>query len=139
MPNSNSINRRLCIIGESDPFLARLLQRFAEKVGMREVQHARTGDEVMDLVQHNRPALIIMEPELPGKLRGWEAVRLLKTGVGFADIPLMICAWLEKEEALALTGSVAAYLQKPDLHYKDFAAAVELAGVKAMPDTPDRG
>jgi DNA-binding response OmpR family regulator len=138
MPNSNSTNRRLCIIGESDPFLARLLQRFAEKAGMQ-VQPARTGDEVIELVQRDKPALIILEPELPGKLRGWEAARLLKAGTGVGDIPLLICAWLKREEALALTGPVAAYLPKPDLHYRDFAAALELAGVKNAPKAPDRG
>jgi response regulator RpfG family c-di-GMP phosphodiesterase len=97
MSNSKPTNKRPCIIGESDPFLARLLQRFAKK-GVMRVQPARTGDEVMELVQRNKPALIILEPELPGKLRGWEAARLLKAGDEIARIPLMICAWLKKRK-----------------------------------------
>ena len=119
MPNPDQTTNRLCIIGESDPFLTRLLQRFAEKSGLR-VQSARTGDEVLALAQQDRPALVILEPELPGKTRGWEAAPALKA----SDIPLMVCAWLKKDEALALTGPVSAYLQKPDLHYADFVAAL---------------
>lgn len=137
MPNSDSSNQRLCIIGESDPFLARLLQRFVEKYGIQ-VQLARTGDEVMELVQRGRPVLIILEPELPGKLRGWEAARFLKSTAEVADVPLMICTWLKKDEAISLTGPVAAYLQKPDLHFKDFAAALEIAGIKTEPQSSNR-
>jgi hypothetical protein len=80
----------------------------------------------MELIRDGKPALLILEPELPGKLRGWVAARMLKASVDLAAIPLLICAWLDKEKALALTGPVSAYLQKPDLHYRDFEAALEL-------------
>lgn len=137
MPNFVSPDKRLCIIGESDPFLARLLQRFAEKDGMQ-VEVARTGEEVMELIRDGKPTLIILEPELPGKLRGWEAARMLKSSVDLAGIPLMICAWLDKEKALALAGSISAYLQKPDLHYRDFQVALELLGVRTGPESSSR-
>ena len=131
MSISDQTNKQLCIIGESDPFLARLLGRFAEKSGLR-VQSARTGEEVLHLAQRDRPVLVILEPELPGKLRGWEAARALRSSDQTGDIPLIICAWLKKDEALALAGPVSAYLQKPDLHYKDFAVALAAAGVKTL-------
>jgi two-component system, sensor histidine kinase ChiS len=129
MPKPESASLQICVIGESDPFLARLLERFAEKGGMR-TRLARTGDEVLALVQQHRPALVILEPELPGKLRGWEAARALRDDLETCCIPLLICAWLVKDQALALTGPVSAYLQKPDLHYQDFAAALAAAGLK---------
>jgi CheY-like chemotaxis protein len=136
MSNPDLTNKRLCIIGESDPFLARLLERFAEKSGLR-VQSARTGEEVLHLGQRDRPALVILEPELPGKLRGWEAARALRASDQTRDIPLIICAWLRKDEALALAGPVSAYLQKPDLHYEEFVAALAAAGVKTFSTESD--
>jgi CheY-like chemotaxis protein len=136
MPTSTPKNQPLCIIGESDQFLARLLQRFAEKSGLR-VQTASTGEELLDLLQNSNPALIILEPELPGKTRGWEANRAIRANSETSAIPLIACAWLDKEDALAFTGPVSAYLKKPDLHYEDFTEALSLAGVQTISKTED--
>jgi CheY-like chemotaxis protein len=136
MSNSTLTNKPLCIIGESDQFLARLLERFSEKSGLQ-VQFARTGDEVLALVQNHKPALVILEPELPGKTRGWEAIRAIRTNSQSEDIPLIVCAWLDKDDTLALTGPVSAYLKKPDLHFEDFAGALAAAGIKTINETND--
>lgn len=121
-------NQRLCLIGESDPFLARLLGRFAEKSGLV-VQFARTGDELFSLALAKTPALVILEPELPGKTRGWEVARALRATPQTGSLPILVCSWLEQDETEAVTGPVSAYLKKPDLHYKTFAAALLQAGV----------
>jgi len=128
---SHPQNQRLCLIGESDLFLARLLGRFAEKSGLV-VKFASTGDELVELALMEIPALIILEPELPGKLRGWDAAQDLKTRPQTCAIPLLVCSWQEKEQTMAITGPVSAYLKKPDLHYEDFAAALEMAGVQSL-------
>jgi DNA-binding response OmpR family regulator len=124
---------RLCVIGEADPFLARLLRRFAEKSGLRTLP-AQTGEDVLELARRERPVAIVLEPELPGKLRGWEAARVLETGADTCAIPVILCAWLDENEARALVGLAhpsmcVAYLRKPDLHYEDFTAALKAAGV----------
>jgi twitching motility two-component system response regulator PilH len=131
MLTSSPENKLLCIIAESDQFLARLLQRFAEKSGLR-VQIASTGEEMLELLQNSSPALIILEPELPGKTRGWEATRAIRTNSQTSEIPLIACAWLDKEDTLALTGPLSAYLKKPDLHFEDFAEALLAAGVETI-------
>lgn len=136
MPASTPKTKPLCIIGESDQFLARLLQRFAEKSGLR-VLFASTGEELLDLTQNNSPALIILEPELPGKTRGWEATRVIRANSQNVETPVIVCAWLEKEDTLAFTGPVSAYLKKPDLHYEDFVEALLVAGVKSASDSDD--
>lgn len=136
MSATSSQNQPLCIIGESDQFLASLLRRFAEKSGLY-VQFARTGEELLDLIQNSSPALIILEPELPGKTRGWEATHAIRTNPQTSEIPLIACAWLDKEEMLALTGPVSAYLKKPDLHYEDFVEALLAAGVKTICEQED--
>ena len=126
MPNLDQKNDRLCIIAESDPFMARLLQRFAEKSGLR-TQFARTGDDVLELAIR-RPALIVLDPELPGKVRGWEIAQSLRSDS--QPIPVIICSWFNKTDVLMLVGQISAYMQKPDLSYEDFADALKVAGVK---------
>src|SRR5262245_30460770 len=123
MSISTQKSQPLCIIGESDQFLSRLLQRFAEKSGLQ-VQFVRTGDEILDLLQKSKPVLIILEPELPGKTRGWEAIRAIRINSQTSEIPVIVCTWLDRDDTLAFTGPVSAYLQKPDLHYEDFVAAL---------------
>ncbi len=120
---------RLCIIGEADPFLARLLARFVDKSGLRSLQ-AQTGEAVLALAQAERPALILLEPELPGKLRGWEAARALGAAAGTAAIAIILCTWLEAGDAQALAGEAYVCLRKPDWHYEDFVAALAAAGVE---------
>ena len=129
----NQTQDRLCVIGEADPFLARLLERYLEKSGFQ-TRRAQTGEAVLNLVTRDRPVLIILEPELPGKVRGWEAVRTLKTDRVTGDIPIILCAWLKEDAAQALTGQAFAYLQKPDLHYEDFAAVLNSANIKTTLD-----
>ena len=135
MPNLDPKNDRLCVIAESDPFLARLLQRFAEKSGMR-IQLARTGDDVLELAKRS-PALIVLDPELPGKVRGWDAAHSLRFGNQTSAIPVIIFSWLKKPDVLKLVGQISAYLQKPDLSYEDFVEALKAAGVKVQ-DQPDK-
>ena len=128
MSKDNQKNGRLCLISESDPFLARRLQRFAEKSGLQ-IQSARTGEDLLDVARRDGPVLIIVDPELPGKLRGWQAVRALRADPATGPIAILICSWLKKPEALALVGQMPAYLQKPDLRYDDFVAVLAAAGM----------
>jgi DNA-binding response OmpR family regulator len=124
---------RICMIGETDPFVASLLQRFAETSGLQAVR-VQVGQDLPELAQQLTPEVIILEAELPGKLRGWEAALALKANAATAHIPIISCSWLPRDEASALIGDAAGYLQKPELHYEDFIAALSAAGVQPEPD-----
>ena len=119
---------KTCVIGEADPFIGRLLRRFAERSGLQ-VSRAELGQDVLEFVHQARPDVIILEPELPGQMRGWEAVRAIRSDPAGRNIPVVVCSWLTEAEARALIADVAGYLQKPDLHYADFAAVLKQAGV----------
>jgi CheY-like chemotaxis protein len=116
-----------CLIGEADPFLARLLQRFAETSGLR-IQRAQTGEDLLSLAHSGQPAVIVLDPELPGKVRGWDVAQALQAMEGDTPVPVILCSWLVASEAQALAGKPFPCLQKPDLHYEDFASALKLAG-----------
>ena len=122
---------RTCLIGESDPFIAQLLRRFSEESGLRPVQ-ARVGQDVLKLAQEQPPELVIIEPELPGTVRGWEAIQALRAKPDLCGTPVITCSWLRAADAATLVGAADGHLQKPDLHYQDFVAV--LCAVRAAPD-----
>ena len=53
------------------------IKPFAEKSGLI-TQFARTGDDVLELAKR-RPALIVLDPELPGKVRGCRSFTSLRS------------------------------------------------------------
>jgi len=120
---------KTCLIGESDPFIARLLLRFSEKSGLDPIQ-ARVGEEVLRLAQERPPCVIIVDPELPGRLRGWEAVHSLRQDSGLRHAAVITCSWLPAAQAAALVGVTKGHLQKPDLYYRDFLAMLEAIGLQ---------
>jgi len=119
---------KTCLIGESDPFIAQLLRRFSEKSGLDLVE-ARVGQDVLRLAREQSPELIIIEPELPGEVRGWEAIQAMRAEPGLRSTPVITCSWLHAADAAALVGTADGHLQKPELHYRDFLAVVRAIGV----------
>ncbi len=114
-----------CVIGEADPFMSMLLARFAQAAGLEPVQ-ARLGEDVCAFARQLQPAVIFLDGELPGNLRGWEAARKLKADADCRSIPVVSCSWRNEHDARALIEDAIAYLQKPELHYTDFTAALRL-------------
>ncbi len=131
--DSDPSDTRVCIVAEADPFLARLLLQFLEKSGFQ-IERAQTGESLLDLLDQRRPALIILDPELPGKTRGWEAFQKAKLRIGSSPIPIIICTWLKDDEVQALLGEPCVCLRKPELHYQDFRASLQQAGIRTVPD-----
>lgn len=120
--------KKKCVIGEADPFIARLLQRFSEESGLKAVR-AQNGSELVDLVEQEKPQLIIADVELPGTIRGWQAIIALRESHEYDHLPVITCSWLKAADAQSLVGAVAGHLQKPELHYVDFLKALKVAGI----------
>jgi CheY-like chemotaxis protein len=118
----------LCLLGESDWFLARLVSRFGTACGV-EMAQAEVGEELLSMARRLFPAVIITDPDLPGAQRGWQAVRTLQTDAQFAHIPIIAFTWLSREEACKRLGPAAGYLPKPDLPFEDFVTALSAAGI----------
>jgi len=119
----------MCVIGEADPFIARLLQRFAEESDLKTLC-AKNGRELVDLVEQEKPQLIIVDVELPGTIRGWQAINALRESPDFTHLPVITCSWLQAAEAQSLVGEASGHLQKPELHFKDFMAALKMASIE---------
>jgi CheY-like chemotaxis protein len=120
-----------CIVAEVDPFVAALLTRFLEENGWA-VTRVRTGQELLDLARKMSPLLVVLDPELPGMLRGWEVARTFKEDPVLSKIPIIACSWLDAAEVSALIGAhVFGHLQKPDLHYDEVSALLQRAYILA--------
>ncbi len=54
-----------------------------------EVIGARIGEEAINMVQTELPALILMDVRLPGRIDGLEAIRRIKAMPQLAHIPIL--------------------------------------------------
>lgn len=118
----------LCLLGESDWFLARLLTRFGEACGLQ-IAQAEVGEELLAMTRRLSPSLVITDPDLPGAQRGWQVVRALHADPRFATLPVIAFTWLNEQASRERLGPAAGYLPKPDVPFEDFVAAVSAAGI----------
>jgi CheY-like chemotaxis protein len=120
----------LCLIAESDIFVAQLLARFAEQAGFA-TEALSTGQELLDRLPQRSPSLLILDLELPGETRGWEALQMIRGRAEWQDLPILACSWLSQPDAEALAREPLHLLRKPELHYRDFLALTGAAGAVA--------
>jgi CheY-like chemotaxis protein len=118
----------LCLLGESDWFLARLLTRYGEACGL-EMAQAEVGEELFAMTRRLSPSLVIADPDLPGAQRGWQVVRALQADPRFAALPIIAFTWLDERETRKRLGAAAGYLPKPEVPFEDFVAALNAAGI----------
>ena len=133
---SEEIQSGTCLIAESDPFIAKLLVRYAEGSNLNCVR-AREGDDVVALAREKKPDVIILDAEFPGEKVGWEMMRALKSDEETQQIALIGCSWLSQSEVHTLAGSLIGFLQKPNISYSDFEEVIEAAGVLKSGISPE--
>jgi DNA-binding response OmpR family regulator len=104
----------------------------AEKSGFK-TKRAQTGEAILNLVHTEQPVLIVLEPDLPGKVRGWEVVLALRNNDENSQIAMILFSWLKKDDVEALVENEIIYLPKPDLNFEDFSNALVLAGIQTPP------
>ncbi len=114
------------MIAANDPNLIYLLQRYAEESGFGTVKTG-CGEDALTLAQNAKPAVIILEIELPGT-KSWDILRWLKSEPTTHNIPIVVYSWLDEEVCSQVEG-VAGYLQRSVL-YDDFLAVLKQAGVQ---------
>ncbi len=121
-------------LAEANPFITRLLQRFAEKKGL-DIINVQVGQDVLEIARREKPIVIILDPELPGKMRGWDVVRQLRKDVETHAIPIITCSWMDESAVKELTGELNGNLLKPEIHYEDFVSALKRAGVSDVAES----
>jgi DNA-binding response OmpR family regulator len=113
------------MIAANDPNITYLLQRYAEESGFQTVSVCE-GNDVLSLAHRTRPALIILDFELPGAA-GKKMLHGLHAEAATCQIPVIVYSGLD-EPPEDWDEGVAGYLPK-SVMYDDFVAVLEHTGV----------
>ncbi len=119
----------IMIVGEDSHF-CQLLRSYIRRSDYQ-TRFSHPNHQIVELVQQEQPALIILDVDVPGN-GGWLILRELKKHPAVCHIPVMVCSWLdEKERGLQEGGNV--YLRMPIL-FGDFVEALKEIGIKVNVD-----
>ena len=81
------MSNELILVVEDDPASRKLMRDVLEFKGYRS-QEAETAEDGLRLVGEKRPALILMDVQLPG-MSGIDALKLLRSAAETSDIPVI--------------------------------------------------
>jgi DNA-binding response OmpR family regulator len=108
------------ILGSEAHFIY-LVRYYTERSG-HQAFLAPIDEEAIALAEQERPAMIVLEPDLmlPASR---DLLRALKTGRATRDIPVVVCSWQDEDTSI-LASEADSYLQKP-VSYEGFLAALK--------------
>ena len=117
---------RTCLIAAYDPWLLQLLRVFTEESGFRVVQ-VHEAQDVLPMIEQVEPAAILLQIDLPGRVKGGELLHELNKNPHANQIPVVAFSW--QDECISeLPDGVAALLREP-VTYDAFVDALEKAGI----------
>jgi two-component system, sensor histidine kinase and response regulator len=101
------------LIVDDDQIMRHILRHLLESNGHL-VEEAADGLNIMELVSHTRPDLILLDAMIPG-MDGFEICRLLQTLPTNERVPVLIITALEEEEYVdrAFEAGAVDYVNKP--------------------------
>ena len=101
------------LLVEDNEMNRNMLSRRLERRGF-EIIEAENGEEAIDIVNTQRPALVLMDLSLP-VMDGWEATRRLKSTPISEDIPIIALTAhaMEQDRERSLNAGCDAYETKP--------------------------
>ncbi len=110
---------------ENDPYFIYLLRLYAEQSGFSVVT-TNSGLGALSLAQHERPAVIVIEWDLP-EITGRELLQDFRSEPSTRDTPVVLCLWLDSHQHCDASDKEVV-LYKP-MQYEDFVAALRSVGV----------
>ncbi len=117
-----------CLIAAHDPWIIQLLRIYSEESGFQ-VMQAFDGQEVLAAVQNEPPAVILLEYDLPGRIKGDEVLCRLKEDEASHKIPILVFSWQEQGIVKDTFKNSVAFLQEP-VTYKAFVEALTQVGIR---------
>jgi two-component system, cell cycle response regulator DivK len=122
----------LILIVEDNENNRMLVRDVLQSRGYR-TEETDTGEEGVRLAQASRPALILMDIQLPG-INGMEALRLLRADAATRDIPVMAvtASAMTQDRQKIMSAGFDAYQTKP-INVREFVEAVRAALAKHQP------
>lgn len=107
-------HKHCTILMVEDDIISRSLTRFLLKSAGYEVLETDNGLESVELARTQRPALILMDMDIPG-LNGYEATARIKAMAETKDIPVvaLTAKILPEDRARSFEAGCDGYLSKP--------------------------
>ena len=100
----------ILVVDDDGPILA-LMRNLLKEFGFQAVT-AETGSEAIDVARQQRPALVLLDKNMPG-MTGDQVIRSLRGEPGFNNLPILILSGERlSPDDLALLGADGA-VQKP--------------------------
>ncbi len=105
------MNRTILVI-DDDPLIRRLIAATLQDVHGFTVQEAQDGETGVALAAAHRPALVLVDFEMPG-ISGVETCRRLREGGSDATVVMLTGSALDDTEPQALAAGVDRFLTTP--------------------------
>jgi DNA-binding response OmpR family regulator len=131
-----NMNQGYLLIVEDVPDILRLLEETLKFKGYNAVT-ARNGQEALDLIQRERPALVITDIMMP-KLDGFGLVHRLRLNPETRDLPVIFLTATYvalEDKAFALNIGVTRFIEKP-VNFERFLETINQLLTQGAPSVP---
>jgi two-component system, OmpR family, KDP operon response regulator KdpE len=112
------------LIVDDQPRFRRVLQLALEVKGY-EIQEAGSGSEAMELLQANRPDLVLLDWQMPGS----DGICVCGAIRAISEVPIIMVTSKQDGRSQALAAGADDYITKP-FGFDDLAALIESALTK---------
>jgi CheY-like chemotaxis protein len=116
---------RTCLLAAHDPWFIQLLKIYLEECGLQVLQ-AFEGQEALTKALNEHPAVVLLQMDLPGLVKGGDVLAQLRVNPATCQIPVLVFSWQDLDEEV-IEGA-AAQLIEP-VTYDVFVEALRAAGV----------
>ena len=130
------MNQGYLLIVEDVPDILRLLEETLKFKGYRAAT-ARNGQEALEMIRRERPALVITDIMMP-KLDGFGLVHRLRIDPETRDIPVIFLTATYvalEDKAFALNIGVTRFIEKP-VNFEKFLETIDQLLTQGIPPTP---
>ena len=123
------------LIAAHDPWFLQLLRMYTEESGFRAVQ-VYEGQDVLPMVRQEEPLAILLQVDLPGHVKGWDVLKVLRSEQGVCTIPVLLFTWHDQVLPVDVLESVAAHLQEP-IAFETFVETLQEIGLNPVYQNPN--
>ncbi len=121
----NNKELKIILIVEDEDLVARMYQKGLQNSGLK-VEIARDGEEGLEMVKKDKPALIITDIMMP-RMNGIQMLDIIKADEELKDTPVVVLSNLsgEYDKKLAMDKGAVGYWVKKDLSPRQMEVEVK--------------
>ncbi len=120
---------RLVLVLEDEPNISEAIRFILHRDGWTVISHAE-GQDALEMIVRERPALLILDVMLPGR-SGLDILEALRADPALADLPVIVLTAKGQaaDRERAMLSGASLYMAKPFSNAELLAAARQLVGV----------